>query len=103
MDGCVADFIGNVKKRIASYLTSTSSDVYLIFDRYHEYSVKFTTRDGRETRVTRKYHLLRTTKLPAEKVVLSSVENKKQLIQILFDELTQELTQAVSFAEYQGS
>ena len=28
--------------------------------------------------------------LPAQKVVLSSVENKKQLIQILFDELTQD-------------
>ena len=33
-DGSVADFIVNVKKRIASYLTN--SDVYLIFDRYHE-------------------------------------------------------------------
>ena len=36
-DGSVADFIVNVKKRIASYLTN--SDVYLIFDRYHEYSI----------------------------------------------------------------
>ena len=96
-DGCVADFVVNVKKRIASYLTS--SDVYLIFDRYHEYSIKSTTRDGRQTRVMRKRHLLQTTKLLAQKVVLSSVENKKQLIQILYDELTQ----AVSFAEYQGS
>ena len=40
-DGSVADFIVNVKKRIASYLTN--SDVYLIFDRYHEYSTKSTT------------------------------------------------------------
>ena len=87
-DGCVADFVVNVKKRIASYLNS--SDVYLIFNRYHEYSIKSTTRDGRETGVTRKHHLLRTTKLPAQKVVLSSVENKKQLIQILYDELTQD-------------
>ena len=49
-DGSVADFIVNVKKRIASYLTD--SDVYLIFDRYHEYSIKSTTRDGRETGIT---------------------------------------------------
>ena len=69
-DGSVADFIINVKKRIASYLTN--SDIYLIFDRYHEYSIKSTTRDGRETRITRKHHLLRTTKWPAQKVVLSS-------------------------------
>ena len=54
-DGCVPDFIVNIKKRIASYLTS--SDVYLIFDRYHEYSINSTTRDGRETGVTRKHHL----------------------------------------------
>ena len=86
-DCSVADFIVNVKKRIASYLTN--SDVYLIFDRYHEYSIKSTTRDGRETGITRKHHLLRTTKLPAQKVVLSSVENKKQLIRILCEELTE--------------
>ena len=87
-DGSVADFIVNVKKRIASYLTN--SDVYLIFDRYHEYSIKSTTRDGRETGITRKHHLLRTTKLPAHKVFLSSVENKKQLIRILCEELTED-------------
>ena len=84
-DGSVADFIVNVKKRIASYLTN--SDIYFIFDRYHEYSIKSTKRDGRETGITRKHHLLRTTKLPAQKVFLSSVENKKQLIRILCEEL----------------
>ena len=36
------------------------------------------------------HHLLRTTKLPAQKGILSSVDNKKQLIQILFEKLTQE-------------
>ena len=87
-DGSVADFIVNVKTRITSYLTN--SDVYLIFDRYHEYSIKSTTQDGRETGITRKHHLLRTTKLPAQKVVLSSVENKKQLIRILCEELTED-------------
>ena len=73
---------------LMSYLTN--SDVYLIFDRYHEYSIKSTMRDGRETGITRKHHLLWTTKLPAEKVVLSSVENKKQLIRILCEELTED-------------
>ena len=71
-DGSVADFIVNVKKRIASYLTNR--DIYLICDRYHWYSIKSTTRDGRETEITRKHHLVRTTKVPAQKVVLSSVE-----------------------------
>ena len=100
-DGSVADFIINVKKRIASLISHTvhslhvstdmtNSDIYLIFDRYHEYSIKYTTRDARETGITRKHHLLRTTKLPAQKVVLSSVENKKQLIRILCEELTED-------------
>jgi len=87
-DGTVADFIVNVKSRLTSYLTN--SDVYLIFDRYHEYSIKSTTRDGRETGVSRKHQLHRTTKLPAQKVILSSVENKKQLIQLICDELIQD-------------
>ena len=46
-------------------------------------------RDGRETGVSRKHNLLRTTKLPAQKVVLSSVENKKQLIRIICKEMIQ--------------
>ena len=33
-DGSVADFIVNVNKRIASYMIN--SDIYLIFDKYHE-------------------------------------------------------------------
>ena len=53
-DGSVADFIVNVKKWIASYLTN--SNIYFIFDRYHEYSIKSTTRDGRESNITRKHH-----------------------------------------------
>ena len=41
--------------------------------------------------VCRKHHLLLTIKLPAQKVILSSVENKKQLIHILFEALTQDM------------
>jgi hypothetical protein len=64
-----------------------NSDVYLIFDifdRYHDFSINSTTRDGRETGVTMKHHLLRTTKLPVLEVVLQSVDNKKQLVRIIF-------------------
>ena len=87
-DGTVGDFVANFKRRIASYLTD--SDVYLIFDRYYEYSIKSVTRDGRKTGVSRKHHLLRTTALPSQKVILASVENKTQLIRILCDDLTQD-------------
>ena len=50
-DGSVADHVSNVKTRVAKYLKD--SDVYLIFDRYHDVSIKSVTRDGRQTRVSR--------------------------------------------------
>ncbi|KAI9536072.1 hypothetical protein NQZ68_037037 [Dissostichus eleginoides] len=87
-DGTVADFIDNIKTRLISYLSE--SDVYLIFDRYYDYSIKSVTRDVRETVVSRKHHLLLSTKLPAQKVVLSSIENKKQLNRLIFKELTED-------------
>ena len=84
-DGTIADFIRNVKTRLASYLTY--SDVYLVFDRYYDYSTKSVTREVRETGVSKKHHLVLSTKLPAQKVVLSSVENKKQLNRLICEEL----------------
>ena len=74
-DGTVADFIDNVKARLTSYLLK--SDVDLIFDRYYEYSIKSVTRDVRQTVVSRKHQLLLSTKLLAQNVVLSSIENGK--------------------------
>ena len=74
-DGTIADFIENVKTRLTSYLSD--SDVDLIFDRDYDYSIKSVTRDARETGVSKKHHLLLSTKVPAQKVVLSSIENKK--------------------------
>ena len=87
-DGTVADFIDNVKARLTTYLSK--SDVYLIFDRYYEYSIKSVTRDVRETVVSRKHQLLLSTKLPAQNVVLSSIENKKQLNRLLCEELSRD-------------
>ena len=75
-------------KCIAPYLTD--SDIYLLSDRYYEYSIKSVTRDGRGTGVSRKHLLLRSTALPPGKVALSSVESKIQLIHILCDDLTQD-------------
>jgi len=47
----------------------------------------FLARGGMETGVTRTHQLRIETKLPAQKVVLTGVENKKQLISIIFGEL----------------
>jgi len=53
-DGTVEDFIVNVRSLLISYLTI--GDVYFIFDRYHEYSIKSTTQDGRETGLSRTHN-----------------------------------------------
>jgi hypothetical protein len=47
-----------------------------------------TIRDGRKTGVPWKHNLLWTTKLREHKVVLQSVDNKRQLVKIIFEELT---------------
>ena len=86
--GTVLDFVGNVKKRIAKYLEY--SDVYLIFDRYHDFSIKSVTRSGRETGVTRVHQLNRKTKLPSQKVGLTVVKNKQQLMSIICEELVED-------------
>ena len=85
VDGTVADFIANLKARLHKYLTS--SDVYIIFDRYYDYSIKSVARNRRQLGITKKHHLLQSTKLPAQKVVLASTYNKKQLIRILCEDL----------------
>jgi len=62
--------------------------VYLVFDHYNKFSTKSVARGGRKTGVTRTHQLRIETKLPAaQNVVLSGVENKKQLISIIFGEL----------------
>ena len=40
--------------------------------------------------VCRKHHLLQKIKLPGQKVALSSIENKRQLIQTICEELAQD-------------
>jgi len=61
--------------------------VYLVFDRYDDFSTKSVARGRRETGVTRTHQLRIETKLPAQNVVLTGAENKKQLISIIFGEL----------------
>ena len=58
-------------------------DVYLIFDRYYDYSTKCVTRESRATDVSRVHHLQVNNKLPAQKILLASSKNKKQLMQLI--------------------
>ncbi|KAG1677170.1 hypothetical protein GQR58_013974 [Nymphon striatum] len=61
-------------------------DVYLIFDRYYYYSTNSVTRGSRATGVSRAHHLQVNSKLPAQKILLTSSKNKKQLMQLIVDD-----------------
>ena len=83
--GTVQDFLNNVRRHIQSHLDS--SDVYLLFDRYKEGSIKEFTRNYRDQGASRVYSLRPTAKLPSQKVVLTVSSNKKQLIDLILTEL----------------
>jgi len=76
--GVIADFVLNFKPYIAKMLVD--SDVYLIFDRYRDYSTKSVTREVRGCEIRRVYQLTENTPLPSQKAVLTVASNKKQLM-----------------------
>lgn len=53
------------------------------FDRYKQYSTKDHAKSGRSTGVTRVRAFTYTTPLPSRRDILSSNENKKQLIELI--------------------
>lgn len=89
-NGTVCDFVVNFKQYIQHKLTS--SDVYLVFDRYQDFSTKSTTRCNRTTEASRVHRLALDTPLPQQKVVLTVSENKSQLMEIICEELTRDTT-----------
>ena len=85
--GTVQYFLYNVRRHIQSHLDS--SDVYLLFNRYKEGSLKESTRNYRDKGASRVYSLRPTAKLPSQKVVLTVSSNTKQLIDLILTELTE--------------
>ena len=83
--GTVKDYIDNV----VSYVTSKmkAADVYLIFDRYEDYSTKGVTRTARGKEASRRHQLSLSMQLPSQKVVLTVSYNKTQLIALIVDAL----------------
>ena len=67
--------------------SSGFNDVYLLFDRYKEGSIKESTRNYRGQGASRGYSLCPTAKLPSQKVVLTVSSNKRQLIDLILTEL----------------
>ena len=74
VDGSVKDYIANFKYAIEKRLRV--EDVYLIFDRYYDYSTKRVAIGSRATGVSRVHHLQVNSKLPAQKILLTSSKKR---------------------------
>lgn len=83
--GTVTTLISNLKHLLK--LKLERSEVYLIFDRYYDYSTKSATRGTRSSSASRVYKIAEHTPLPPQKVVLTVTENKKQLITLICEDL----------------
>ena len=80
-DGIVSDLISNISRYVASKLKD--GDVYFVFDRYRDFSIKSVTRSGRGTHASRVHQLTTQTTLPTQKVIMTVNKNKQQLIDLI--------------------
>ena len=64
--------------------------MYIVFDRYHQDSIKGHTRIVRASGVTRRFHLQLATELPSQKVVLTVTQNKMQLTDLILQSLQED-------------
>ena len=83
--GAVSDLVDGIERYIRKMLTS--SDVYIIFDRYKDGSIKSGTRDARIGSFQRFYQLTLTRDLPPKEICLSSIKTKENLFEIISQEL----------------
>lgn len=92
----VRDYVESFKKYLQLHLNL--GDVYLVFDRYIEFSTKCSARKARGPGGCRVYKLSPNS-LPPQKQILTVAENKKQLIQIIVETL---ISEAVVSGSYQS-
>lgn len=83
--GTVADLIQSVMGYINQYKEAPT--IYLIFDRYFEFSPKGGTRQSRAAKFMNNHELFLTAPLPAQKNVLGSYTTKQNLIILIVEQL----------------
>ena len=89
--GTVHEFIRGFKKYLSDRLKQCS--VYLIFDKYLEYSIKSCTRLERASKMSWSHNLTLVTPLPARETILNSTKSKRQLIKLTSEQLLGEFTE----------
>ena len=84
--GTVEDYVSN----FCHYVLGKAKycDVYLVFDRYYDFSIKSGTRLARASQCASRRHMFTmSTPLPPQKVYLTVTENKVQLIELICQHL----------------
>ena len=78
-----------IVRNVVSYVMGNMkyADVYLIFDRYEDYSIKGVTRIAREKEASRHHQQSRSMHLQPQKVVLAVRYNKIQLVDVIVETL----------------
>ena len=84
-DGTVEDLLQSIKTYLKQY--DEASTLYLIFDRYFEFSPKGGTRQSRAAKMMNNHELFPGAPLPAQKNVLGSYITKQKLILLIVEEL----------------
>ena len=84
-DGTVLDLVNGVEKFIMNLLKD--SDVYLVFDRYLDKSIKSDTRQNRIGKFQRSHQLTKDSDLPAKDICMASPKTKKSIVDILANHL----------------
>ena len=82
----VIDVVNEMNETISGMLKD--SDVYLVFDRYFDMSIKSYTRMTRVDTCTKVFKFQLKSPLPAKSVVLKSTQNKIQLYRYFVENLT---------------
>ena len=87
--GKVNDFLAGVRSYISNKLKK--SDVYLIFDRYKEFSIKTATRQKRLDQFRCSHTLNKTSPLPSKEVTLRVTKTKAHLTEMVKADLIENL------------
>ena len=87
--GKVNDFLAGVRSYISNKLKK--SDVYLIFDRYKEFSIKTASRQKRLDQFRCCHTLNKTSPLPSKEVTLRVTKTKAHLIEMVKADLIENL------------
>ena len=90
-EGLVEDLVKGIEHYMSKVIKT--SDAYLVFDRYFDYSIKSETRLKRIGLFKRSHSLSVRTVLPSKEICMSSTKTEENLIEIIASQILERFTQ----------